>query len=177
MGVVGAGIARGWVDTGSLKEGFNTIGIHCHHYHCHLMESQQYLGSFLISADRHWCDALSWKLTIPFVCPHLQKTLRADFSLMRNIALSWIVTIPFAMALSALVYAVADAILIGWIEKIMYSRQPKKIHRKGKCFAVYFFFCFSIWWLCWWWVGVHQMMEMQNADAMSLHFSANIHLL
>ena len=25
--------------------------------------------------------------------------------------------------------------------------------------------------------GVHQMMEMQNADAMSLHFSANIHLL
>merc|ERR1719500_586337 len=61
MGVVGAGIARGWVDTGSLKEGFNTI----------------------------------------------------DFSLMRNIALSWIVTIPFAMALSALVYAVADAIFIG----------------------------------------------------------------
>jgi len=61
MGVVGAGIARGWVDTGSLKGGFNTI----------------------------------------------------DFSLMRNIALSWIATIPFAMALSALVYAVADVILIG----------------------------------------------------------------
>merc|ERR1712211_72658 len=59
MGVVGAGIARGWVDTGALKEGFNTI----------------------------------------------------DFSLMRNIALSWIATIPFAMALSALVYAVADVIL------------------------------------------------------------------
>ena len=33
MGVVGAGIARGWVDTGSLKEGFNTIGHHCHHCH------------------------------------------------------------------------------------------------------------------------------------------------
>merc|ERR1712013_100960 len=61
MGVVGAGIARGWVDTGSLKGGFNTI----------------------------------------------------DFSLMRNIALSWIATITFAMALSALVYAVADVILIG----------------------------------------------------------------
>ena len=37
----------------------------------------------------------------------------SDFSLMRNIALSWIATIPFAMALSALVYAVADVILIG----------------------------------------------------------------
>ena len=33
---------------------------------------------------------------------------------MRNIALSWIATIPFAMALSALVYAVADVILIGY---------------------------------------------------------------
>ena len=33
---------------------------------------------------------------------------------MRNIGLSWLVTIPFAMALSALTYAAARALFIGW---------------------------------------------------------------
>merc|ERR1711915_778240 len=61
MGVVGAGVAKGWVDSGSFKGGLQTI----------------------------------------------------DFSLMRNIALSWIVTIPFAMVLSAMLYAVARVIIIG----------------------------------------------------------------
>ena len=61
MGVVGAGVAKGWVDSGSFKGGLQTI----------------------------------------------------DFSLMRNIALSWIVTIPFALVLSSMLYAVARVIIIG----------------------------------------------------------------
>ena len=61
MGVVGAGVAKGWVDSGSFKGGLQTI----------------------------------------------------DFSLMRNIALSWIVTIPFALVLSAMLYAVARVLIIG----------------------------------------------------------------
>ena len=61
MGVVGAGVAKGWVDSGSFKGGLQTI----------------------------------------------------DFSLMRNIALSWIVTIPFALVLSAMLYAVARVVIIG----------------------------------------------------------------
>ena len=50
MGVVGAGVAKGWVDNGAFREGIKTI----------------------------------------------------DFSLIGNIALSWIVTIPFAFTLSAI---------------------------------------------------------------------------
>jgi phosphate/sulfate permease len=61
MGVVGAGVAKGWVDSGSFKGGLQTI----------------------------------------------------DFSLMRNIALSWIVTIPFALVLSAMLYAVSRVVIIG----------------------------------------------------------------
>ena len=61
MGVVGAGVAKGCVDTGSFKGGLQTI----------------------------------------------------DFSLMRNIALSWIVTIPFALVLSSMLYAVARVLIIG----------------------------------------------------------------
>ena len=60
MGVVGAGVAKGWSDQGSLKAGLKTI----------------------------------------------------DFVLMRNIALSWIVTIPFALVLSSVLYAIARVILI-----------------------------------------------------------------
>jgi len=60
MGVVGAGIAKGWLDKGSLKEGYKTI----------------------------------------------------NFSLMTNIAVSWVATIPFGMLLSSLVYWVAQAALI-----------------------------------------------------------------
>ena len=36
-----------------------------------------------------------------------------DFSLIGNIALSWIVTIPFAFTLSAIIYAVARVPIIG----------------------------------------------------------------
>jgi len=61
MGVVGAGIAKGWVDKGSLREGVKTI----------------------------------------------------NFSLMSNIGISWLATIPFAMALSSLTYWIAQAIFIG----------------------------------------------------------------
>ena len=60
MGVVGAGVAKGWTDQGSLKAGLASI----------------------------------------------------DFVLMRNIALSWIVTIPFALALSSILYAIARVIFI-----------------------------------------------------------------
>ena len=61
MGVLGAGVAKGWSDHGSIKAGLKTI----------------------------------------------------DFVLMRNIALSWIVTIPFALALSSMLYAISRVILIG----------------------------------------------------------------
>jgi len=61
MGVVGCGVAKGWVDSGSFKGGLQTI----------------------------------------------------DLSLMRNIALSWIVTIPFALVLSSMLYAVARVLIIG----------------------------------------------------------------
>ena len=60
MGVVGAGVAKGWSDHGSLKAGLKTI----------------------------------------------------DFVLMRNIALSWIVTIPFALTLSSMLYAIARVYFI-----------------------------------------------------------------
>ena len=60
MGVVGAGVAKGWSDQGSLKAGLKTI----------------------------------------------------DFVLMRNIALSWIVTIPFALTLSSMLYAIARVYFI-----------------------------------------------------------------
>ena len=60
MGVVGAGVAKGWADQGSLKAGLKTV----------------------------------------------------DFVLMRNIALSWVVTIPFALALSSMLYAISRVILI-----------------------------------------------------------------
>ena len=61
MGVVGAGVAKGWSDQGSIKAGLKTI----------------------------------------------------DFVLMRNIALSWIVTIPFALSLSAILYSITRIIFIG----------------------------------------------------------------
>ena len=61
MGVVGAGVAKGWADQGSIKAGLKTI----------------------------------------------------DFVLMRNIALSWIVTIPFALTLSSILYAISRVIFIG----------------------------------------------------------------
>lgn len=61
MGVVGAGIAKGWVDTGSLREGIKTI----------------------------------------------------DTKILGSIALSWILTIPFAGALSATLYAIVRRIVIG----------------------------------------------------------------
>ena len=59
--MVGAGVAKGWSDQGSIKAGLRTI----------------------------------------------------DFVLMRNIALSWIVTIPFALALSSMLYAISRVIFIG----------------------------------------------------------------
>jgi len=61
MGVVGAGVAKGWVDRGTFRSGMKTI----------------------------------------------------DFSLIGSIALSWIVTIPFAFTLSAVLYAVARVVIIG----------------------------------------------------------------
>ena len=61
MGVVGAGVAKGWIDNGAFREGIKTI----------------------------------------------------NFSLIGNIALSWIVTIPFAFTLSTIIYAVARVVIIG----------------------------------------------------------------
>ena len=61
MGIVGASIAKGWIDTGSIQTG---------------------LRSF-------------------------------DSGLILNIALSWIVTIPCAIAMSACVYAPVRALIIG----------------------------------------------------------------
>ena len=59
--VVGAGVAKGWADRGSVKAGLETV----------------------------------------------------DFVLMRKIALSWVVTIPFALSLSSLLYYVARLSFIG----------------------------------------------------------------
>jgi len=61
MGIVGASIAKGWVDSGSLKEGLNTF----------------------------------------------------DMALIRNIAMSWIITIPCAFMISVSVYAPARVLMIG----------------------------------------------------------------
>jgi len=61
MGVVGAGVAKGWVDSGSLREGLKTV----------------------------------------------------DFHLMGRIAISWIVTIPFALILSMAIYAIARVAILG----------------------------------------------------------------
>ena len=61
MAVVGAGIAKGFVDSGSLKGGLKSI----------------------------------------------------DLQLIGNIALSWIITIPFAIAVSAGFYAIARIFIIG----------------------------------------------------------------
>ena len=61
MGIVGASIAKGWVDSGSLKEGLNTF----------------------------------------------------DMGLIRNIAMSWIITIPCAFMISVSVYAPARVLMIG----------------------------------------------------------------
>merc|ERR1719273_2717468 len=61
MGVVEASIAKGWVDSGSLKEGLNTF----------------------------------------------------DMGLIRNIAMSWIITIPCAFMISVSVYAPARVLMIG----------------------------------------------------------------
>ena len=61
MGVVGAGVARGWIDTGSIRDGLNTI----------------------------------------------------DFKLIGSIAMSWIVTIPFSLVLSTILYAAVRVVVIG----------------------------------------------------------------
>ena len=61
MAVVGAGIAKGFVDSGSFKVGMKSI----------------------------------------------------DLKLIGNIALSWIITIPFAIAVSAVFYSIARIIVIG----------------------------------------------------------------
>lgn len=61
MGVVGAGVAKGWVDSGSFREGMKTV----------------------------------------------------DFKLMGNIALSWVVTIPFALVLSVIFYSIARVSILG----------------------------------------------------------------
>ena len=61
MGIVGASIAKGWIDSGSLKTG---------------------LRSF-------------------------------DIGLIGNIALSWVITIPCAIAVSAGIYAPSRVLIIG----------------------------------------------------------------
>ena len=61
MGVVGAGVARGWIDTGNIRDGLNTI----------------------------------------------------DFKLIGSIAMSWIVTIPFSIVLSTILYAAVRVVVIG----------------------------------------------------------------
>merc|ERR1711862_1018957 len=61
MALVGAGIARGWIDTKSLKGGLGTV----------------------------------------------------DMKVFRNIALSWICTIPGALAISAALYAALRVAIIG----------------------------------------------------------------
>ena len=61
MGVVGAGVARGWVDSGHIRGGLSTI----------------------------------------------------DFKLIGGIALSWIVTIPFSLLLSTILYAAVRVVVIG----------------------------------------------------------------
>ena len=61
MGVVGAGVARGWVNSNDIRKGLNTI----------------------------------------------------DFKLIGSIALSWIVTIPFSLVLSTILYAAVRVVVIG----------------------------------------------------------------
>ena len=61
MGVVGAGVARGLVDSGHIKGGLDTI----------------------------------------------------DLKLIGGIALSWIVTIPFSLVLSTIIYAVVRVVVLG----------------------------------------------------------------
>ena len=61
MGMVGAGVAKGWVDSNSFKKGLESV----------------------------------------------------DFKVMKNIVVSWIVTIPFSLVLSMIVYSVARVAIIG----------------------------------------------------------------
>ena len=61
MGVVGAGVARGLIDTGNIRDGLSTI----------------------------------------------------DFKLIGSIAMSWIVTIPFSIVLSTILYAAVRVVVIG----------------------------------------------------------------
>ena len=61
MGVVGAGVARGVVDSGNIRDGLNTI----------------------------------------------------DFKLIGSIAMSWIVTIPFSLVLSTILYAAVRVVVLG----------------------------------------------------------------
>ena len=59
--MVGAGVAKGWVDSNSFKKGLESV----------------------------------------------------DFKVMKNIVVSWIVTIPFSLVLSMIVYSVARVAIIG----------------------------------------------------------------
>ena len=59
--MVGAGVAKGWVDSNSFKSGLESV----------------------------------------------------DFKVMKNIVVSWIVTIPFSLVLSMIVYSVARVAIIG----------------------------------------------------------------
>ena len=59
--MVGAGVAKGWVDSNSFKEALESV----------------------------------------------------DFKVMKNIVVSWIVTIPFSLVLSMIVYSVARVAIIG----------------------------------------------------------------
>ena len=59
--MVGAGVARGWVNSNDIRKGLNTI----------------------------------------------------DFKLIGSIAMSWIVTIPFSLVLSTILYAAVRVVVIG----------------------------------------------------------------
>ena len=61
MGMVGAGVAKGWVDSNSFQEGLKSV----------------------------------------------------DFKVIGNIVLSWIITIPFSLILSIIVYSIARIALLG----------------------------------------------------------------
>jgi len=61
MGMVGAGVAKGWVDSNSFRKGLESV----------------------------------------------------DFNVMKNIVVSWIVTIPFSLLLSMIVYSVARVAILG----------------------------------------------------------------
>ena len=61
MGMVGAGVAKGWVDSNSFQEGLKSV----------------------------------------------------DFKVIGNIVLSWIITIPFSLILSIIVYSIARIAVLG----------------------------------------------------------------